>query len=88
MTGFYCFSLSGHDKGQIYVVVKETDRIIFVADGKYKTVSNPKKKNPKHIKLMKRSLTEDEINMVVNLTPGCDEMIKHNLRELRKEIEA
>ena len=32
--------------------------------------------------------SEDEINMVVNLAPGCDEMIKHNLRELRKEIKA
>ena len=88
MTGFYCLSKAGHDKDQIYVVVKKDDKAVYVADGKYKTVSNPKKKNPKHVKIMSRVLSEDEINMVVNLAPGCDEMIKHNLRELRKEIKA
>ena len=42
-------SLSGHDKGSLYVVLKKAENFLFVCDGKNKLLSNPKKKNHKHL---------------------------------------
>ncbi len=43
-------SLAGHDKGHIYAVVREDEGIAYLADGKRKSIKNPKKKNRKHIR--------------------------------------
>lgn len=37
-------SRSGHDKGSIYVIVKEEADAYYLADGKGKTLEKPKKK--------------------------------------------
>lgn len=47
-------SKSGHDKGSIYVIVKEEANVYYVADGKLKTVEKPKKKNKKHIQIIRK----------------------------------
>ena len=46
-------SKAGHDKGKIYVIIEETDNAYILADGIYKTISNPKKKNARHIQIVK-----------------------------------
>ena len=43
-------SLKGHDKGNLYVVVKDENEFLLLCDGKNKTLSKPKKKNIKHLK--------------------------------------
>ncbi|WP_075721570.1 hypothetical protein [Roseburia sp. 499] len=47
-------SRSGHDKGSIYVIVKEEADAYYLADGKGKTLEKPKKKNKKHIQIIKK----------------------------------
>ena len=50
--GDFGISLSGHDKGRMYVVIKVIDaEFVLVADGKYRGMKNPKKKRLKHLKL-------------------------------------
>lgn len=49
--GSFCKSIAGHDKGSIYIIV-ETASGIKVSDGRYKTIENPKSKNPKHLELI------------------------------------
>ncbi len=44
-------SLAGHDKGQIYVIIEANAEYVYLADGKYKTIAVPKRKNRKHIQI-------------------------------------
>jgi len=54
MVGKFAISKSGHDKGSIYVIVKEEADSVFLADGRLKLVEKPKRKNKKHIQIIKK----------------------------------
>lgn len=60
MTGKLAISKSGHDKGHLYVIIKEESDFVFVADGVLKTVDHPKRKNKKHIQIIKQIPEEVE----------------------------
>lgn len=45
-------SRSGHDRGEVFVIIKEEDRYVFLADGIGRTVEKPKKKNRRHIRVI------------------------------------
>lgn len=57
MVGKFAKSKAGHDKDQIYVIVKEDEEYVYLMDGKTKTVDKPKKKKKRHIQVI---LKEDE----------------------------
>jgi hypothetical protein len=42
-------SKAGHDKGDVYVVIREEDNFVFLANGTTKPGSRPKKKKKLHI---------------------------------------
>ena len=48
--GMLAVSKAGHDKGRLYVVVKADQEFVYLADGKNRSVSSPKKKKRKHIR--------------------------------------
>ena len=50
--GLLAKSKAGHDKGHIYVVCQADEAYVYLADGKMRTLSNPKKKKRKHIQLI------------------------------------
>jgi ribosomal protein L14E/L6E/L27E len=52
MQGNFIISKAGHDKGVLYIVLKEDDTYVYVVDGKYKLVEHPKRKNVKHIQII------------------------------------
>lgn len=61
MVGKLAKSKSGHDRDSIYVIVREEAQFVFLADGRLKPVEQPKKKNKKHIQMIKhlsREITE------------------------------
>ena len=43
-------SMCGHDKGRVYVLLYQKGGYVYLANGKNKTLQNPKKKKLKHIK--------------------------------------
>ena len=47
---YFAVSLCGNDKGRIYVVLYEENGFVFLADGKHRRISSPKKKKKRHIK--------------------------------------
>ena len=57
MVGKFAKSKAGHDKDQIYVIVKEDAEYVYLMDGKTNTVDKPKKKKKRHIQVI---LKEDE----------------------------
>lgn len=50
--GMFATSKSGHDKDNLYVIIKVEPEYVYLSDGKYKTLSHPKKKNKKHIQVI------------------------------------
>ena len=51
--GVLARSLAGHDAGTLYVVTEVTEGFAWVADGRLKTAAAPKKKNLRHLQLMR-----------------------------------
>ena len=47
-------SLSGHYKGQYYLVVKEEEEFLFLVNGTTRPLEKAKKKNKKHVQLIKK----------------------------------
>lgn len=54
MTGCMALSLAGHDRNKIYLIVGEEEEYVYLADGKIRSCGNPKKKNKKHIQIIKK----------------------------------
>ena len=51
-------SLAGHDRNQIYLIVRSDERFLYLANGTTKTLEAPKKKNRSHLQLIKRLPSE------------------------------
>ena len=56
MTGMLASSKAGHDKGDIYVIIREETEYVYLVDGKLRTLEKPKKKNKKHIQIIKKAV--------------------------------
>lgn len=52
--GMLAVSQAGHDKNKIYVIIKEEDEYVYLADGRSRTADRPKKKNRKHIQIIRK----------------------------------
>lgn len=53
-------SMAGHDKGHYYVITGEEGNFVYVADGTLKLCAQPKRKNRRHIQLIRRLPAEVE----------------------------
>lgn len=63
--GQFCISKSGRDKGMIYVIYKIIDQnYVLLVNGKEKTITNPKRKNVKHLQKVNDGIVnfEKDIN--------------------------
>ncbi len=49
-TGSVVQSVAGHDEG-FFAVVKVENDFVYIANGKTRLLENPKKKNPKHLRV-------------------------------------
>lgn len=72
MIGEFVKSKAGHDKDSIYIVINEDADNVYVVDGRLKTIDKPKKKNKKHIQVIKNTKpnnisTNDEIKREIKL---------------------
>lgn len=54
MIGMLAVSRAGHDSKTIYVIIEEDSEYVYLADGRTRTVDRPKKKNRKHIQVVKK----------------------------------
>lgn len=46
-------SKSGHDKNQIYLIKEKDEKFVYLVNGTPRTLDMPKKKNAKHIQIIK-----------------------------------
>jgi ribosomal protein L14E/L6E/L27E len=54
-------SMSGHDAGSFYVVLKVEGMFVWIADGRRRTVEKPKKKNQKHLAKTAVIVSEEDL---------------------------
>lgn len=81
MVGMLAKSKAGHDKENIYVIFQEDDAYVYLVDGKNRTTDKPKKKNKKHIQIIKSFRVESEKEQLDDLS------IKRAIKEYCKNIE-
>jgi len=60
-TGTVVVSEAGRDKGRLMVVLETDENCVRLCDGKVHPLSNPKRKNPKHITMTELSLGETDM---------------------------
>ena len=90
MTGYFAVSKAGHDKDTCYVIVGEEGDMVYLCDGRLKTMSSPKKKKKKHIQLIKRSVSADLLRRLCHTGEDGvrnvqDEEIKYELKQYLRE---
>lgn len=79
IVGMLAASKAGHDKDSVYVIIREDGEYIYVADGKSRTVERPKRKNKKHVQLIKKKRAAKSENGFTDLE--MKRIIKEYLRE-------
>ena len=75
--GMLVRSLAGHDKSNIYVIMKTDDAYAYLADGKIRTLDHLKKKKLKHIEMLDKMC---DVTEFVN-----DAQIRKIIKEFQKE---
>ena len=86
MTGKLAISKSGHDKDHLDVIVKEDADFVYLADGVLKLVDNPKKKNKKHIQIIKQ--IPEEIASYIQKEAFLDLEIKRAIKLFKTQKDA
>lgn len=72
---------AGHDKGEIYLVVKEEGECVYLVNGRTRTIDKPKRKKRKHIQPIYQ-LPEEVVGILKqDLT---NEVIKRAIKEYLK----
>lgn len=81
IVGMLATSKAGHDKDSVYVIIQEDGEYIYVADGQNRTTDRPKRKNKKHIQLIKKK-------RMPKPESGFDDLeIKRTIKEYVRERE-
>lgn len=85
MTGMFAVSKAGHDKGQMYVVLREDEEFAYLVDGVSRTLDRPKKKRKKHLQPVKTGLDEALLKKMKSQDIIYNEEIKYAIKVRMKE---
>ena len=80
MVGNLAKSLAGHDKNQIYIIIGEDEEYVYLSDGRLKPLNSPKKKNKKHIQIIKKDTDASLTQKLMNSEVVRDEEIKRTIK--------
>lgn len=87
MIGMFAVSKAGHDKGRMYLIVGEDDATVDLADGRIRTLENPKKKKKKHVQVVKKGSDPVLMHKLLGKETLYNEEIKHAIRmRANKEV--
>ena len=75
-------SLSGRDQNELLAVTDADERYVYVCNGKARPLHNPKRKNPRHIEPLERSLSEDQMRSDKSLRKALA-IIKNDMNNRR-----
>ena len=75
-------SLSGHDRNQYYLVVKKEEQNVYLINGTTKSLDSPKKKNRRHIQIIRKLPDEVREALEESVT---DLTVKRAIKLLEKQ---
>ncbi len=85
--GWLAVSRAGHDRDEVFVIVREEKEYIWLADGGSRSVSKPKKKKKKHVQLIK-CFSDDALSEGLrNEEEYIDSEIRRVLKAYRKSLQ-
>ena len=88
MTEMFAISKAGHDKGQMYVILKEEGEYLYLVDGKTRGVDNPKKKKKKHVQRVKTGADEKLAEKIKDMRTIYNEEIRFAIKSrTNKEVD-
>lgn len=82
--GMLAYSKAGHDKGNLYVIIKADHEYVYLVDGIHKKISNPKKKKIKHIQII-NEVPESIESCIHSGKKVTDEDIKRSIKIFLKK---
>ena len=80
--GMFALSLTGHDKGRLYLVIKAEDGYVYLADGELRSLEKMKKKKEKHIQIIYRTPEGWNPEQISN------DDVKRAIRQYKKSLQA
>lgn len=80
MVGNLAVSLAGHDKGQLYIIIREEEEYVYLCDGNHKKLAGPKRKNKKHIQIIKADPGMELKNRLRRQETVRDEEVKRAIK--------
>lgn len=85
--GLFAISKAGHDKGNLYIIVREDEEYVYLADGILKLLEKPKKKKRKHIQIINKKAIDiiANENHIKSENLNSDVQIKRAIKLYRKE---
>ena len=78
--GHFARSLAGHDKGEIFIILSEQAGIALVADGKGRSLETPKRKNKKHLQVIRHTVDVELHEKLESGHPVRNEDIKRAIK--------
>lgn len=75
-------SKAGHDKGEIYIIIRYEHDMVYLVNGQQRTIEKPKKKKYKHIQVIR--VLSKEIQDQLPDYISDNGTIKHLLKTYRK----
>ncbi len=82
---YLAYSLAGHDRGKLYVILSIEGDMAYLTDGRLRLIDRPKKKKLKHLQVVKKNfrqvLTEVHETAGVITNENVKRAIKLFLRE-------
>lgn len=79
MIGMLATAKAGHDKNNIYIVIAENEEYVFLADGNLRPINKTKKKNKKHIQIIKKN-KYNEIKELIEKQQITNEIVKREIK--------
>lgn len=86
MVGQLAVSRAGHDKDTLYLIVREEETCVYLADGILKTYASPKKKNKKHIQPIRGGLSKKEMEALAENPADADTKIKRCVKQYERSL--
>lgn len=81
MTGYLATARAGHDKGVLYVIVGEDEKHVYLCDGHLRSMSHPKKKNPRHVQIINETVDQSILARLLMKEQVFDHEIKYAIKQ-------
>ncbi len=84
MTGMLVRSGAGHDKGKLYLVVREEGDMLWLADGTIRPLQRPKKKKRRHVRPEEQGFPREETERFFQNPAWADNRIRERIHMAEK----